>query len=1049
MSVSQQSTLNISPGSLNFGDVSVGQVADNSIALMNGGSAPIAISQVSVAGQMFALASSDPLPIRIAPGATHMVKVGFSPTAESDYSGELTLADSSSKPIAVLPMFGHGRHGDELVANPQTLSFGTVESGSSASQTVNLSWTGSNPVTINSIVASGSGFSVAGLSLPATVYPGQPLVLKAQFAPISNGDASGQIAIGWGTDGQSTVVGLSGTGLAPANAELSLSSAKLDFGTLTVNSAATQALTLTSTGTSPVTVTAATINSAGFTVSGAALPVTLNPGQSAILQITFAPITTGTVSGQLAVASNSSSGSPTYVSLDGTSAALPAPQLSVSATQLSFGNVTVGSTTTQAITLTSTGTAPLTVSSATLMSASVSVTTFSLASGSLPITLKPMQSTTLQVRFDAAYTGTIDGQLTISSDSANGGTTIVALAGIGVAAPNPQLTLSAAALSFGGVTVNSSTVQALTLSSTGTSPVTVSAAQIMGAGFTIVGGSIPATLSPGQSMTLQVQFAPTTTGQINGQLVVNSDSSSGSTTSITLSGTSTVAPVPQLSLSAATLSFGSVTVNTATTRALTLTSTGTSPVTVSSAAVTGAGFMITGGTLPITLSPMQSTTLQVVFDPTTTGMLAGQLTITSDSTSGNTAVVSLNGTGAATPVPQLTASAGSLSFGSVTVNSTTTQALTLTSTGTAPVTVSAATISGTGFSVAGASIPVTLAPGQSITLVIDFAPTTTGSLNGQLSLSSDSSSGLTTLVSLSGTSTAEPNPQLTLSAMTLTFTAEPVGTATSQALTLTSTGTAPVTVSAASVTGTGFSIVSGSFPTTLNPGESVSVQVQFVPTAIGNTTGQITINSTSTSGTMAVALNGTGTAVLVPQLSVSTTGLSFGNTSVNTASTQVITLTSTGTLAVTVNSVAVTGTSFSVVGGSFPVTLAPGQNAALSVQFMPTAAGSDTGQVVISSNSATGSSAIVSLSGSGVALAHEIDLSWAAPASSADPVSGYNIYRAVGGGTLQLLASSPLSSTVYVDTAIASGSTYNYVVKSVDATSVESVASNEITVAVP
>ncbi len=101
-------------------------------------------------------------------------------------------------------------------------------------------------------------------------------------------------------------------------------------------------------------------------------------------------------------------------------------------------------------------------------------------------------------------------------------------------------------------------------------------------------------------------------------------------------------------------------------------------MTVNSATVTGAGFTIVAQSFPVTLSPTQSLTLQVQFKPTTAGALAGQLTISSNSTTGSTAVVALSGTGTAAN-PQLTMSAASLSFGSVAVNTATTQSLTLTS----------------------------------------------------------------------------------------------------------------------------------------------------------------------------------------------------------------------------------------------------------------------------------------------------------------------------------------------------------------------------------
>jgi len=236
---------------------------------------------------------------------------------------------------------------------------------------------------------------------------------------------------------------------------------------------------------------------------------------------------------------------------------------------------------------------------------------------------------------------------------------------------------------------------------------------------------------------------------------------------------------------------------------------------------------------------------------------------------------------------------------------------------------------------------------------------------------------------------------------------------------------------------------------TLSPTQSVTLQIQFDPTATGSASGQITINSnSSTGGTVLVPLSGTGTAAN-PQLTISAGSVSFGSETVNTATTQTLTLTSSGTTPVTVNSAAISGAGFSIVGGSFPVTLNPTQTLALQLQFKPATAGALTGQLTISSNSSSGGTAVVALSGTGTAAAHEVDLSWNAPSSSPDPVAGYNIYRATGGGALVLLNSSPDSAVVYVDSTVVSGTTYSYLVKSVDSSGVQSVASNEITVTIP
>jgi hypothetical protein len=170
---------------------------------------------------------------------------------------------------------------------------------------------------------------------------------------------------------------------------------------------------------------------------------------------------------------------------------------------------------------------------------------------------------------------------------------------------------------------------------------------------------------------------------------------------------------------------------------------------------------------------------------------------------------------------------------------------------------------------------------------------------------------------------------------------------------------------------------------------------------------------------------------------------------VNSAATQSLTLTSTGTLAVTINSASITGAGFTIVGGSFPVTLTPNQSMTLQVQFNPSAAGSATGELTISSNSTTGSPAVVSLSGTGMAVAHEVDLSWNPPGSSPDPVAGYNVYRSIGSGAVTLINTSIDTQTAYVDSAVVSGTTYSYLVKSVDNSGIESIPSNQVTVTVP
>ena len=102
----------------------------------------------------------------------------------------------------------------------------------------------------------------------------------------------------------------------------------------------------------------------------------------------------------------------------------------------------------------------------------------------------------------------------------------------------PTLSINATSLAFGNVIVNTPTTQSLTLTSTGTAPVTINSVALTGVGFAVVSWpTSPVTLNPGQTATLLVQFDPTVTGSATGQLTITSTSTTNGAANIALSGT--------------------------------------------------------------------------------------------------------------------------------------------------------------------------------------------------------------------------------------------------------------------------------------------------------------------------------------------------------------------------------------------------------------------------------------------------------------------------------------------------------------------------------
>jgi hypothetical protein len=486
-----------------------------------------------------------------------------------------------------------------------------------------------------------------------------------------------------------------------------------------------------------------------------------------------------------------------------------------------------------------------------------------------------------------------------------------------------------------------------------------------------------------------------------------------------------------LNAAPASISFGNVQIGTSQSQSDTLSNTSGTSLTITQATVTGSGFSTTGLNLPLTLAAGQSTTFSIVFAPQAAGSVSGNLALTNDGAS-SPLNIALSGT--AVPAGDLTGNPTSLSFGSVQVGANQTQTETLKNSGGENLTISQATISGTGFSYTGLSLPLTLAPNQSTTFGVVFTPTSAGAGNGILSITAGGSS--TTLdIALSGTGVMPVTAAiLTATPASLTFTNVQVGKNQAQSGTVTNTGGSNATISQASVSGTGFSISGLGTNVTLAPGQSAAFSVTFAPQSSGNFSGSVAIASSASNPTLSVTLS--GSAIAQSQGTLSVSSVNVGSVTVGTSGTQIGTLSATGA-SVSVSSVSLSGTNpseFSISGLSFPVTVTTSQPVTFTVTFTPGATGTASASASFSgtaSNSPTGAT----LTGTGTAApVHSVSLSW--KASSSSGITSYNVYRAVYGGnscgSYSNIGSTPGSSTAYTDSVVADGTTYCYATTSLD-----------------
>jgi Abnormal spindle-like microcephaly-assoc'd, ASPM-SPD-2-Hydin len=999
--------------SLSFGDVTVGQTATASVSLKNASAVSVQVTQISVAGQYFTLTSQNGLPAAIAGGGSLSISVQFSPTAAGSAAGTLTVVSNASAGNMTLPLSGTG----QTVSSPP-VSQPSVSAISCNNATLTGAGTDSCSVTLSAAAgASGASVSLASddsaVTVPATISVAANATTGTFMATAAAVSASQSATITATIGSSSATYNLQ---LDPLQAgggtpSLSMSASSLAFGDVTINTQATpQYVTVMSTGSAALTINSATVSGAGFAVAGPGLPVNVAPGDAVTLQVKFDPASAGAASGTLTIATNAPAGGTAVVNLSGTGDAA-AGALST----LFCNSDTIDGAGTDSCTVALSAAAPAGGLTVTLSSSSTAL--------SVPasVTVPAGNTSTFFTATATAVTATTTANLT-----ANSGVTSKIYA-IQLLPEAPALSVSTTSLTFGDVTVNSSATQTVTLISSGSSPLTINSGTLTGTGFSMTGTTFPVTLNPGQRATLTVKFDPTAAGAATGSITITSNATSNGTVTINLSGTgdATAGTLSSLSCNQGTISGSANDVCTVTL----------------SAAASASGQVVTLASNSGSVAVPASVTIPA--GGTTAGFNATVSAVTS--TTSATLSATANGVTKVFTLqlnPQtiaLSLSTMNLSFGDVNVNTPSSQSVTLTSSGTVALTINAATLTGTGFTMIGANFPVTLNPGQSAVLQVTFDPTTAGAETGAILVTSNATMNPTATITLSGTGDSTAGALSALSCATSSYTAA-------------GTDACTVTLSSAAPTG-GLAVALASNNT------SVTVPASVTVTAGATTAGfSATVAAVSTTQTATLTATASGVAKTVnlqlsggtPGLSLSSSSVAFGNVDLNTPATQTVTLTSSGGAALTLGAGTLTGTGFTMTGVTFPATLNPGQTATLNLQFDPTTAGAASGLVTITSNASTGGTATIALSGTGVTTAtYEVQLSWAAPTSSTDPVASYNVYRSTGGGAYQKINTAVNTPTTYTDTTVQDGVTYNYEVTSVDASGAESAPSNVYTAAIP
>src|SRR5215813_7884748 len=205
---------------------------------------------------------------------------------------------------------------------------------------------------------------------------------------------------------------------------------------------------------------------------------------------------------------------------------------------------------------------------------------------------------------------------------------------------NPTIVVDPTSIAFGSIRVSQTDTKSVTITNAGLANLVVSSISDPGGQFAIVNKpALPLTIVSAQTVTINVRFAPTSTGPTSASFTIGSNDPATPSVTVNLSGTGVGTPVPNLETSPIFVDFGTST----TPVMLDIKNTGEADLVVPSIIQPPSPFAVLGAGTG-TIKPGEKKTVTVTFSPTTLGVFTNGFTIVSNDPDSLLTFIPLRGT---------------------------------------------------------------------------------------------------------------------------------------------------------------------------------------------------------------------------------------------------------------------------------------------------------------------------------------------------------------------------------------------------------------------
>lgn len=297
-----------SGGTLQFPPILVSNSITASVSISNTGTGPGPVGSINTSGNAFAALGLPLLPATIQPGSTLTFFVRYSPTIAGTDTGTLTIGLGGSVFTAtlsgssIISTFSYAvstPSGDVAFTPGQAVPIPDTALGQTTSLLIKVQNIGTIPASIGVIAASPAVYTVTSPPvLPATLNPNSLITFTLNFTPAVAGKTQGSLQVG------NDLFALDAIGLGPKytfsygtpNPVTVLAGGTVVFSPLQVGQKSQLPFTLTNSGTAAGTIASiAVADTSGVykLLNLPALPLNLNPGDTATFTIQFAPVSVG------------------------------------------------------------------------------------------------------------------------------------------------------------------------------------------------------------------------------------------------------------------------------------------------------------------------------------------------------------------------------------------------------------------------------------------------------------------------------------------------------------------------------------------------------------------------------------------------------------------------------------------------------------------------------------------------------------------------------------------------------------------------------------